>query len=236
MFYFADWTYLLLIPGILLSMYAQARVSSAFNKYSQVRTQNGITGGQAAREIMIDTGIASLRNIKIVPISGELTDNYNPATKLMSLSQNVINSPTVAAVGVAAHETGHAIQDAVGYWPMKFRNAIVPVSGFCSQAAWPLFFIGLIFGAGKGSFGYTLMNIGIILYLVAFLFYLITLPVEFDASRRAVKTISEYGILPPEDIGGVKRVLSAAALTYVASMLTSLLTLIRLLVLRDRRS
>lgn len=235
MYFWGDWTWILLIPGLIISAIAQAKVTSAFNRYSKVRTQNGVTGAEAAREIMQDSGLPSLRSIRIVPISGELTDNYNPSTKIMSLSQNVMNSATVAAVGVAAHETGHAIQDAVNYGPMRFRNAIVPVCNFASQASWPLFLIGLVFAGGQGSFGMMLMNIGILLYCVALIFYLITLPVEFNASSRALKALDEYRILEPDELQGAKRVLQAAALTYVASMLTALLTLVRLLVLRGSR-
>lgn len=235
MYLWGDWTWMLLIPGMIISAIAQARVSSAFNRYSRVRTQNGVTGAQAAREIMQDSGLPALRSIKIVQIPGELTDNYNPSTKIMSLSSGVMDSATVAAVGVAAHETGHAIQDAVSYGPMRFRNAIVPVCNFASHASWPLFLVGLVFASRQGSFGLMLMDIGILLYCLALVFYLITLPVEFNASSRALKALNEYQILQPDELQGARRVLQAAALTYVASMFTALLTLVRLLVLRGRR-
>ncbi|MGI6109649.1 MAG: zinc metallopeptidase [Eubacteriaceae bacterium] len=231
MFYFWDWTMLILIPGIIISAIAQAKVSSAYSRYSEVRTANGLTGAEASREIMNDSG---LRGVQIVQIGGKLTDNYNPKTKMMSLSQGVCNQATVAAVGIAAHETGHALQDMDGYAPMKFRNAIVPVCGFASNASWPLFILGFFFG--NSSFGITLMDIGIGLFCVALVFYLITLPVEFNASKRAMQALDQYGLVTEEELVGVKRVLNAAALTYVASMLAALLNLVRLLALRGSRN
>lgn len=222
---------LILIPGLILAAYAQYQVSSAYKTYSRVRTRNGLTGAEAARRLL---DINGLSNVGIESISGNLTDHYDPRSKVMRLSGGVGNQDSIAAVGVAAHETGHAIQDKEGYFPLRFRNAIVPVCNFASNAAWPLFFIGLIFGRGGTSFGMTLMNIGIILFCVSLVFYIITLPVEFNASRRAVAALQEYQLIAPGEEQGVKKVLRAAALTYVASTLMAFLNLLRLLALRNR--
>lgn len=222
---------LILIPGLILAAYAQYQVSSAYKTYSRVRTRNGLTGAEAARRLL---DINGLSNVGIESISGNLTDHYDPRSKVMRLSGGVGNQDSIAAVGVAAHETGHAIQDKEGYFPLRFRNAIVPVCNFASNAAWPLFFIGLIFGRGTNGFGVTLMNIGIILFCVSLVFYIITLPVEFNASRRAVAALQEYQLIAPGEEQGVKKVLRAAALTYVASTLMAFLNLLRLLALRNR--
>ncbi len=232
MFYFYDWTFLILIPGLILSAIAQGMVSSAYSKYSRVPTSNGLTGSQAAEDIMRNNGLTGVR---IHLISGTMTDNYNPSDKIMSLSNNVANGATVAAVGIAAHETGHALQDAQNYFPVRVRNFIVPICGFASNAAFPLFFIGLIFGR-TASFGTMLMDIGILLFCVAFLFYLITLPVEFNASKRAIQALTTENLIAPDEVAGVKRVLRAAALTYVASMLMALLNIVRLVAIRGRNS
>lgn len=230
--FFWDPTFLLLIPGIIITLIAQSKVQSAYNKYSRVQTRNGLTGAEAAREIMSANGLSG---VGIRQIGGTMTDNYNPVDKVMSLSGPVAGGATIASVGIAAHETGHALQHAAGYWPLKFRNFIVPVCGFASSAAWPLFFIGLIF-ARTSHIGIWLMDAGIILFAISLLFYLITLPVEFDASNRAVKALRNQNLLQEDEIQGVKRVLTAAALTYVASMLMSLLNLMRLLLIRGRRN
>lgn len=229
--FFFDPTFLLLIPGIILAAIAQYMVSSAYKKYSKVQTRNGLTGAQAAQMIMHGN---NLNNVGIRQIGGELTDNYNPSTKMMNLSQPVAYGNSIASVGIAAHETGHALQHAQGYWPLKFRNAIVPVCNFASSASWFLFFMGLIF-ARSSQIGIYLMDAGIILFCVALLFYIITLPVEFDASNRAVKALRNQGLLEEDEIRGVKKVLTAAALTYVASMLMALLNLLRLIILRGNR-
>ena len=230
--FFFDYTWLILIPGIIVAAWAQYQVSSAYKTYSRVPTRNGLTGAEAARQLL---NINGLGNVAIEGISGELTDHYDPRSKKMRLSGGVGGSTSIAAVGVAAHETGHAIQDKEGYWPLRFRNAIVPVCNVASSAAWPLFFIGLIFGGGRGSFGVMLMNLGIVLFCISLVFYIITLPVEFDASRRAVKALIDYNLIAPgEEVGG-KKVLRAAALTYGASALMAILNLLRLLVLRGDR-
>lgn len=229
--FFFDPTFLILIPGIIITIIAQNMVQKAYSQYSQVGTKNNLTGAQAARLIMANN---QLNDVNIRAISGTMSDNYNPRDKVMSLSNPVMNGATIASVGIAAHETGHALQHQQGYWPIKVRNFIVPLCSFASGAAWPLFFIGLIFSRSS-EFGYYLMDAGIILFSIALLFYLITLPVEFDASRRAVKAIRDQNLLEDDEIQGVKRVLTAAALTYVASMLMSLLNLVRLMAIRGRR-
>jgi len=227
---FYDWTFMLLIPGMILAAFAQAKVRSAYNKYSQVRTQNGLTGTQAARQILDAHGLS---HVRVEQVAGELTDHYDPRTKILRLSQGVANSNSIAAVGIAAHETGHALQDANGYAPLRFRNFIVPISNIASTASWPLFLIGLFMGSS--SIGMTLMNLGILLFVVAFAFYVITLPVEFNASSQAMKILEQNYIVTAEENRGVQKVLSAAALTYVASMVTALLNLVRLIALRNSR-
>lgn len=228
--FFWDWTFFLLIPGIIVAGYAQAQVSKAYRTYSRVATKNGMSGAEAARRLL---DINGLRNVHIEGIAGELTDHYDPRSKVMRLSGGVGGGRSIAAVGVAAHETGHAIQDKEGYWPLKFRNAVVPVCNVASNMAWPLFFIGLIFGA-RSVLGTWLMDVGILLFCVSLVFYIITLPVEFNASSRAVAALTEYQLIAPGEEKGVKKVLRAAALTYVASALMAFLNLVRLLLLRGR--
>lgn len=231
MFFYFDPTMLLLIPGIIVTLIAQSMVQNAYSKYSKINSKNNITGAQAANLIMRSNG---LYDVNIRQIGGTLSDNYNPRDKVMSLSNPVMQGSSIASIGIAAHETGHALQHQKGYWPIKVRNFLVPVCGFASTAAWPLFFIGLLISRSS-QLGIYLMDAGIILFTVALLFYLITLPVEFDASNRAVKALRSQGILEEDEIQGVKKVLTAAALTYVASMLMALLNLLRLVAIRGRR-
>ncbi|HEY5537750.1 MAG TPA: zinc metallopeptidase [Acetobacterium sp.] len=228
MFFFPfDITFLILIPGLLLAAYAQYQVSSAYKTYSNVPTKTGITGAAAARALL---NTNDLSNVGIEDIAGNLTDHYDPRKKVMRLSQGVSQKASIAAVGVAAHETGHALQDKDGYWPLRARNIIVPVAGFGSNLAWPLFFIGLIFAQGW------LMDLGIVLFSIALLFTIITLPVEFNASSRAVKSLIDNQIIQPGEEIGVKKVLRAAALTYVAAALMAFLNLLRLVILRGSRN
>lgn len=222
-----DWTMIILLPALLLSIWAQARVKSAFAKYSQVRSRSGITGRQAARAILDSY---NLTNVPIKAISGQLTDHYDPRSKSLSLSEPVYDTPSIAAIGVAAHEVGHAVQDATNYSMIRLRNSIVPLVNMTSSASMPLFFIGLMTGASG------LMNLGILLFTGTLAFHLVTLPVEFDASNRAIKVLSTNGMLTPAEVEGVKKVLGAAAMTYVAAALSSLLSLARLLVLRNMRN
>ena len=226
MYYGYDPTYILLIPAIILTMYAQFKVSSTTNKYFRVRTQRGYTGEQTAREILNANGIYDVR---IEMISGTLSDHYDPRSRVLRLSQDVYRGTSITSVAVAAHECGHAIQHARGYAPLTIRGAIVPVVNFASSASWILIFLGLF----MSSFNF-LLKIGILLFAATVVFQLITLPVEFNASSRALAQIESLGIVSHDERRESKKVLKAAALTYVASLATSILQIVRLLGLRDR--
>lgn len=217
-----DWTYLLVIFGALLSAWASARVNSTFSKYSRVRSMTGMTGAEAARRILQSQGVY---DVSIQSVRGSLTDHYNPTNKTLNLSESVYGSTSVAAIGVAAHECGHAIQDNVGYVPLRLRAAFVPVANFGSKLSWPLIVLGLICGASS------FIQIGIWLFVLALLFQVITLPVELNASGRAIDLLDQLGILSEQEIPHTKKVLGAAALTYVAAVAASLLQLLRLLIL-----
>ena len=222
-----DWTILIVLPALFISIWAQIKVSSTYHKYSSVRTKRNVTGYAAARAILDANG---LHYVKIEHVRGHLTDHYDPRANVIRLSDSVYGSDSAAAVGVAAHEAGHAVQYAQDYAPIKFRMAIIPVTRFGSMLAIPLFFIGLILASDL------FMLFGIVLYSAVALFQLVTLPVEFNASARALRAIDGAQILTNDELAGAKRVLSAAAMTYVAALLTSLLTLLRLLVLAGGRS
>ncbi len=222
---FYDATYILVIIGGLLSLLASFNVQRTFNRYSQVRSHNGLTGGQAAQHILQANGI---NDVTVEPVAGSLTDHYSPTNKRLALSQPVMNVDSIAAVGVAAHEVGHALQHAKGYSPLTMRSALVPVVNIGSRLSWPIIMVGLIF---QESWSSTILNIGVILFALTTVFTLITLPVEFNASRRALNTLSETKILSQEELKGTKKVLSAAAMTYVASAATSILSLLRILLL-----
>ena len=219
-----DWTILLVIPGFIISIWAQIKVKTTFDKYSKVFTAKGITAAAAARRILDANG---LQHVKIEQIGGNLTDHYDPRTNVIRLSGSVYSYTPPAAIGVAAHEAGHAIQYAKGYAPIKLRAALVSVTGFSSGLAIPLFFIGLIFQHEA------LMLIGILLYAAIALFQLVTLPVEFNASARALSVLRSSGMLNEKELSASRKVLTAAALTYVAALLTSLLTLLRLILLAN---
>ncbi|MDK0708153.1 zinc metallopeptidase [Clostridium perfringens] len=225
--YYIDPTYLILIPAILISVWAQFKVSSTFNKYSTVRSINGYTGAQVARILLNDAG---LQEVEIQQVPGRLSDHYDPRAKVLRLSSDVYGSTSVASIGVAAHEVGHAIQDKESYSALVFRNAIVPVVNFSSSLSWILFFIGILLSYG------TLVTIGIILFSVVVLFQLVTLPVEFNASSRALKLLEARGILYDKEVDGARKVLSAAALTYVAATLMAVLQLVRLIAISNRNS
>lgn len=224
-YYGIDRYYILLVlPAILISLIAQIMVKSAFNKYSAVNCS--LTGADAARRVLEKCGV---RNVNIERTCGSLTDHYDPRTNTIRLSESVYDSMTVAAVGVACHEAGHAVQYAKKYVPIKVRAAVIPITQIGSRLSWPLLLIGLLFNAPL------LVNLGIILFAFVVVFQLITLPVEFNASTRAVKVIREnYLLTNEEQVGGVKRVLTAAALTYVAALLVSLAQLLRLVLLFNR--
>ncbi len=222
--YFMDPTWILVIIGAALSMIASARVSSTFNKYSKVRSMSGMTGGEAAMRLLNSQGIY---DVQVRSVGGRLTDHYDPRTKTVNLSESVYGSTSVAAVGVAAHECGHVMQDQTGYVPLKLRAAIVPAANIGSQMAFPIIILGVIIG-GMGS---PLVNVGLILFSLAVLFQLVTLPVEFNASRRAVTLLGQTGILGDQELGYTRKVLGAAALTYVAALAATVLQLLRLMIL-----
>lgn len=222
--YYFDPTYILVLIGVVISMIASARVKSTFQKYSRVRSRTNMTGAQAAQRVLNSAGI---HDVTIRHVSGDLTDHYDPRNKTLNLSDPVYGSASVAAIGVAAHECGHAIQHQQGYSPLSLRSALVPVANFGSAISWPLIIAGVIFG-GTGS---TLCKIGILLFSAAVLFQLVTLPVEFNASFRAVRILGETGILGEQELPYTKKVLKAAALTYVAGAAAAILQLLRLLIL-----
>lgn len=222
-----DWTMIILFPAILLAMWAQARVKNAFATYSRVHSHSGLTAREAARRILDSYGLSG---VPIRQVPGQLTDHYDPRDRSLSLSEPVYDSTSIAAIGVAAHEVGHAVQHATGYAPLQIRNAVVPLLSLSSSAAMPLFFIGLL------SASNTLMNIGILLFVGVLAFHLITLPVEFDASNRALKVLATNGMMTQDEVGGARKVLNAAAMTYVSATLMAALQLVRLLALRNSRS
>ena len=217
-----DGTYVLIILAFLISALLSVKMNATFSKYSKVRSYCGMTGAQAAQRILSSAGIYDVR---IEHVSGKLTDHYDPSNKVLRLSDAVYGNTSIAAIGVAAHECGHAVQHARNYVPLSVRSAIVPVANFGSQLSWPLFLAGLIF-----SFRPLLM-IGILLFCAALLFQIVTLPVEFNASARALRMLDETGIMGRQEIRGTKKVLRAAAMTYVAAVIGSLLQLLRLLIL-----
>lgn len=225
-----DPTYLLVVIGAVICLIASARVKTTYNKYSQYRSMTGMTGAQAAERILHSAGIY---DVAIQHISGNLTDNYNPGKKTLNLSDSVYQSTSVAAIGVAAHECGHAIQHQQGYVPLSLRSAIVPVANFGSTLAWPLILLGLFFNSSTGVF---FINLGIICFSFAVIFQLITLPVEFNASSRALRLLGEQGILSDSELPYTKKVLKAAALTYVASAASAILQLLRLVLLFGGRN
>lgn len=229
--YYFDPTIVLVLIGAVISMMASASVQSTFRRYSSVRSMTGMTGAEAAERLLHAQGIY---DVSVRHVSGNLTDHYDPRSKTVNLSDAVYQSSSVAAIGVAAHECGHAIQHAVGYVPLKLRSAFVPVANFGSQLSIPLIILGVIFG-GTGS---VMVQIGIWMFVLALLFQVLTLPVEFNASRRAVNLLDQNRILQGEEVGQTRKVLGAAALTYVAAVAASVLQLLRLVILfggrRDR--
>ena len=230
-YYYRYWdpTYILVIIGVIISLWASAKVKTTYSKYSRVRSMSGLTGAQAAERILHSAG---LYDVRIEHISGDLTDHYDPKNRVLRLSDTVYGSASVAAVGVAAHECGHAVQDQKDYAPLRIRNSLVPVANFGTMAAWPIIIIGLIFGSR-----HSLVTLGILLFSLGVLFQLVTLPVEFDASSRAIQILGNTGILYGDEIRQTRKVLNAAAMTYVAAAAASILSLLRLILLfggRDR--
>jgi uncharacterized protein len=220
---------IVLFPAILFAMYAQAKVSSAYRRYANIRNSTGLTGAQAARRILDANGLSE---VPVNRIQGKLTDNYNPGNKTMNLSAEVYDNPSIAAISIAAHESGHAIQDSHAYAPLKVRNAIVPVVNIGSMTAWPLLFLGLVIGPGTGDL---LFNIGVILFMSVVVFHIVTLPVEFDASKRAIAQLEGVGaVSSQEETRAAKSVLSAAALTYIAALAMAVANLLRIFLMRRR--
>ncbi len=234
--FWGDWTILVLLPAMIFSFWAQFKVQSTFKKYDRVTTQRRMTGADAARKILDMNG---LYNVRVEYINGHLNDHFDPRTNVIRLSDATYNSTSVAALGVAAHEAGHAVQHATGYLPIKLRGAIIPVTRFGSMLAMPLFLIGLLvvgFAGINPVIGEYLMFGGIVLFSLSTLFQLVTLPVEFNASSRALATLESSGMLYGDEVKGAKRVLSAAAMTYVAALATSLATLLRFILIASSAS
>ena len=226
-----DWTYIVLVlPAVFFALWASARVNSTFAKYSKQRVYCGMTGAQAARMILDANG---LNDVRIERVSGNLTDQYDPRIKTVRLSEGVYDAATTAAIGVAAHECGHAVQDAQDYAPLRIRNAIVPITNIGSQLAMPLILIGILFSYAGAMFT-TVAYVGVACFALSTLFQLITLPTEFNASNRAIAALESDGALSREELAGSRRVLSAAALTYVAALAVSLMQLLRLVLLVRR--
>lgn len=232
-FYGFDWTYVVIVlPCLILAMWASANVNSTFKRYSTQYSLRRITGADAARRVLAATGVAGVR---IERVSGNLTDHYDPRANVIRLSDNVYDSTSTAAIGVACHEAGHAVQYARDYAPIKLRAAIVPITNFGSKLAMPLILLGLVLSF-LGSFSYTLVYVGIACFGLSVVFQLVTLPVEFNASHRALQAIEQGGLLTQEEQKGARKTLTAAALTYVAATATALAQLLRLLILFGGRS
>ena len=228
--YYFDPTYVLVIIAFLLTLFASMGVKSTFSKYNDVRSSRGITAASAARQILDANG---LQNIRIEHVSGDLTDHYSPNENVIRLSDSTYNSTSVAAIGVAAHECGHAVQHATGYVPLKLRSSLVPVANFGSSIAWPLIILGFFFNSSTTSSLF--INLGILAFSLAVLFQIVTLPVEFDASHRALKILGNTGMLYEDEVRDTRKVLTAAALTYVAGAASAILQLLRILLLTGNR-
>ena len=228
-YYYWDPTYILVVIGAVICMIASARVKGTFNKYSQLRSMSGMNGAQVAQRVLQAAGIY---DVQVRHVSGSLTDHYDPRTKTVNLSDPVYNATSVAALGVAAHECGHAIQHAKSYAPLSIRSALVPIANFGSMLAWPVILIGLFFNTRSSGL---IIDIRILLFSAAVLFQLVTLPVEFDASRRALVMLRTQGILADDELKYTRRVLKSAALTYVASAAAAILQLLRIILITNGR-
>lgn len=226
-YYGYDWTYFLVLAGALLSMLASSHVTSTYKRYAKIRTAANMTGAQVAELILRNNGVT---DVQVRHVQGQLTDHYDPASRVVNLSDAVYGSTSVAAVGVAAHECGHVMQHQTGYTPLKIRTSLVPIANIGSNVGIWIVMLGLILGLSG-----TLVNIGILLFSFGVLFQIVTLPVEFDASRRALAMLENYGVLGTQEVGQSREVLKAAALTYVASAAASVLSLLRLIMLTGRR-
>ncbi len=230
-----DWTYILVVVGALLCMWASSKVNTTYAKYAKVYSRSGMTGAQAAERILRNSGI---NDVQIQHVSGDLTDHYDPSKKVLRLSDSVYDSHSVAAIGVAAHECGHALQHKEGYGPLKLRSMLVPAANIGSKLGLPLVLLGLALGFSfelPGGGYFSLAQIGVWVFSLAVLFQVVTLPVEFNASNRALKMLESYGIMGNDEVDDCKHVLGAAALTYVAAAASSVLQLLRLVLLSNRR-
>lgn len=235
-FFYFDWTIIILIPAMIFAFAAQISVKSTFDKYNKVQTARRMSGAEAARRILDRNG---LYDVQIERVKGHLTDHYDPKAKVIRLSEATHDSVSVAALGVAAHEAGHAVQHAVGYFPIKVRSVIIPVTRIGSHLAMPIFLVGILLSYLQyvtPEVSGAVMGAGILLFSLTALFQLVTLPTEFNASSRALRTLDEAGILYKEEIEGARKVLSAAAMTYVAALATSLASLLRLIFIANRAS
>lgn len=224
--FYYDSTMIILIPALIISAWAQMKVTSTFDKYSRVNSINGYTGAQVARKLLDSHG---LFDVPVELIGGKLSDHYDPTQRVMRLSEQVYYGTSVASIGVAAHETGHAYQHQESYSPLIIRNSIVPIVNFSTNASWVIFFLGFLFGRSS------LLNIGILLFSASVIFQIVTLPVEFNASSRALKVLESTGILYENEVKGARSVLKAAAMTYVAAAITAISQLLRLVLLARRR-
>ena len=229
-FGFFDPTMLLVLPALIFAMWAQWKVQHTYQKYSKVPAANGLTGAEMAMSIMKRNGV---NDVKIEEVGGVLSDHYDPRVKVVRLSSHNFRESSIAGIAVGAHEVGHVLQHAQGYMPLQIRSALAPVAGFGSMLAFPLFFIGILFG---GSMSRMFMDLGILLFTGAVLFQVVTLPVEFDASKRALAQLTSSGAIAPQEVDGAKKVLDAAALTYVAAAAMAALQLVRLLLIRNSRN
>lgn len=224
-----DPTYILVLAGVVISMMASAKMRSTFQRYSRVRSRSGMTGREAAERLLKSQGIYDVR---VEHVSGSLTDHFDPRNKVLRLSDATYNSASVAAIGVAAHECGHAVQHAKGYTPLSIRSALVPVVNFGSAVSWPLIFAGLLINSRSAVM---LLNLGILAFSLSVLFQIVTLPVEFNASNRALRILGDTGMLYPDEVRDTRKVLTAAALTYVAGAAAAILQLLRLLLITNSR-
>ncbi len=231
-FYGFDWTYLyILLPCILISLWASARVNSTFKKYEKQISVRHLTGAEAAKRVLFSNGIT---NVRIEPVAGNLTDHFDPKSNVIRLSESVYNSPSTAAIGVACHEAGHAVQYAQEYFPIKLRSAIIPITNIGSKLAMPLILLGILFSA-FGTFADSIVYLGIACFSLSLLFQLVTLPVEFNASRRALSAIKDGDLLTNSELTGARKTLNAAAMTYVAATAVAFAQLLRLILLFGRR-
>lgn len=235
--YYYDPTYLLLIPAIIFAMVAQGMVKSAFSRYSRIRNAKNLTGAEAARRVLDRNGLS---DVNITKVRGSMTDHYDPRKRILALSETVYDVNSVSAVCVACHEAGHALQHAGGYVPLKIRNGIVPVVNIASKLTWPMIIIGIILLSMRdtqmGTYGNMALNIGIIAFAAIVLFHLVTLPVEFNASNRALKQMEELNLVSQEDMVGSRKVLRAAAMTYVAALAVAIANLLRILAISRGRN